>query len=393
MQKLMLEKITDAVSSKKNIFDDWYYSKLNSAMPCLYSSVDIRFSGQKLVPVDTNLFPAGFNNLLKKNFARASEEIARYIKHFFPKTRKILLIGENHTRNRFYLDSLKTLETLITKANYEVKLGSLESTILQNHQKIIDIYPIFKEQGFIQVENFIPDLIILNNDLSSNMPIILENSKQKIIPHPNNGWFNRRKSNHFKIYNNLLEELEKEINLPTYFIKSEFDVCNDIDFKLMRGIDILASKVETLLQKIYQKYQEYEIKQQPYVVIKSDYGTYGMGVMIAKSGDDVLRLNKKQRTQMHITKSNIVNQRVIIQEGISTIDKVNNNIAEPLLYFINHQQIDFFYRSHKHKDQFSNLNSVGMEIINGYQPLDKNYLYCCNMVGRLATLAASLELR
>jgi len=117
-----------------------------------------------------------------------------------------------------------------------------------------------------------------------------------------------------------------------------------------------------------------------------------MGIMMVNSGDDVLKLNKKLRKQMHVTKSNVINQQVILQEGIKTINKINEAIAEPLIYLIDHQQIEFLYRTHKAKNEFSNLNSVGMEVINKHKSTNQAYLYCCNMVAQLATLAASLEL-
>ena len=38
---------------------------------------------------------------------------------------RILLIPENHTRNQFYLKNVAVLSSLITKAGFEVVLGSL----------------------------------------------------------------------------------------------------------------------------------------------------------------------------------------------------------------------------------------------------------------------------
>ena len=54
---------------------------------------------------------------------------------------------------------------------------------------------------------------------------------------------------------------------------------------------------QKILKKIQDKYDQHQIKHAPYVVIKADAGTYGMGIMIAKSPEDVLSLNRKKRNK------------------------------------------------------------------------------------------------
>ena len=41
----------------------WFRLEWMEHTPPFYSSVDVRNAGFKLAPVDTNLFPGGFNNL------------------------------------------------------------------------------------------------------------------------------------------------------------------------------------------------------------------------------------------------------------------------------------------------------------------------------------------
>ena len=41
----------------------WLRSEWHKTPPPFYCSVDLRNAGFKLAPIDTNLFPAGFNNL------------------------------------------------------------------------------------------------------------------------------------------------------------------------------------------------------------------------------------------------------------------------------------------------------------------------------------------
>ena len=47
--------------------ESWFRKQWIKYPAPFYSSIDIRNSGFKIAPVDTNLFPAGFNNL-DKNF-------------------------------------------------------------------------------------------------------------------------------------------------------------------------------------------------------------------------------------------------------------------------------------------------------------------------------------
>lgn len=376
----MLNEINRILLNKEKVIEDWYQSKLLSVNPCFYASIDLRFSGQKLAPVDTNLFPAGFNNISSNAIQHASILAKNHLEKLgYHENDKILLIGESHDRNQHYQNNLKAIEIILKNAGYIVKIGYLDNS-----------YSI--QEGLLQANNFTPNLIILNNDLSIEFPQIFDSIKQKIIPHPDNGWFKRRKSNHFSIYNQLMYELENLVDLPSYFFTTEFDVCNDINFKTRTGMENLATKVESLLEIIKNKYKKLGINQEPYVVVKSDYGTYGMGVMIIKSAQEIISMNKKTRNQMHTTKSSVLNNQVIIQEGIKTIDKINNVSAEPMLYMVNNELVEFMYRINDNKDEFSNLNSKGMNIsINSKSANYDDYYICCNFVAKIACLAASLE--
>jgi hypothetical protein len=53
------------------------------------------------------------------------------------------------------------------------------------------------------------------------------------------------------------------------------------------------------------KYREHGIDDKPYVVVKADAGTYGMGVMTVKDASEVIGLNRKQRNKMSVVKEGI----------------------------------------------------------------------------------------
>jgi glutamate--cysteine ligase len=80
--------------------------------------VDLRNAGFKLAPVDTNLFPAGFNNLNPAFLPLCIQAVQAAIEHVCPAAARVLIIPESHTRNPFYLESLATLQDIISKAGF-----------------------------------------------------------------------------------------------------------------------------------------------------------------------------------------------------------------------------------------------------------------------------------
>lgn len=116
--------------------------------------------------------------------------------------------------------------------------------------------------------------------------------------------------------------------------------------------------------KIRKKYDEYNIKQEPYVFVKADSGTFGMGIMTARSGEEIYEINKKIRNKMSHIKEGVENTNLIIQEGVPSIDVSDNHPAEPVIYFMNGKSIGCFMRYNETKDNLSNLNSHGMKFGN-----------------------------
>src|SRR5512139_2219074 len=90
-----------------------------------YASVDLRNAGFKLAPVDTNLFPGGFNNLNPDFLPLCVHETMSAIQKLCPDAQKFVLVPENHTRNLFYLQNVATLKRILEGAGLAVRVGSL----------------------------------------------------------------------------------------------------------------------------------------------------------------------------------------------------------------------------------------------------------------------------
>ena len=158
----------------------WFRLEWMEHTPPFYTSVDIRNAGFKLAPVDTNLFPGGWNNLTPEMLPLAVQAAMAAIEKICPEARNLLIIPENHTRNTFYWANLAQLVRIFTMAGLHVRIGSI-SPELQKAQRItvpggdeITIEPAIRSKRRLGLKHFDPCTILLNNDLSAGVPGILE---------------------------------------------------------------------------------------------------------------------------------------------------------------------------------------------------------------------------
>ncbi len=378
-----------------------------------YTSVDLRNAGFKLAPVDTNLFPAGFNNLNPAFLPLCIQAVQAAIERLCPEAAQILLIPENHDRNKFYLESLATLHEIISRAGFTVRIGSMNPELEQNREISLDsgrkivLEPLVRIGNKVGVKDFTPCLVLLNNDLTSGVPKIFENLEQVITPPPNLGWKHRSKSNHFKHYQQVANEFAKIIDIDPWFIDPLFRNCGEIDFKKREGENCVAKNVGKLLVNIEKKYKEYNIEQKPFVIVKADAGTYGMGIMTVHDPAEVTALNRKQRNKMASAKEGVDVSKVILQEGVYTNEtwQEPDSVAEPVVYMIDHYVVGGFYRVNTKRGDNENLNAPGMQ----FEPLafvepcnnpnkdmspdaEPNRFYAYGVIARLAQLAAIREI-
>lgn len=345
----------------------WFNACWLKFPPPLTSSVDLRNAHFKISVVDTNLFPAGYNNLNPHSFTFCIDALKTTMHQYHPHCKKILLLAENHTRNTHYYQSIAILAEFFAKAGFEVKISQLieenqaKSVLLQEGNELI-LSPLTKHQNRLYVADFNPCLIVLNNDLSSGIPAFLEGIQQNIEPSPQLGWVTRHKTTHFNYYREVCEELAELIELDPWQICPLYMDCPDVNFMEREGFDALEEKTASLLNAIQKKYDEYGILEKPFVVVKADAGTYGMAVMTIQDPSEYQMLNRKQRMNMATSKGSKVVNQVILQEGIPTIERLGPEhlTAEPVVYMLGQYVIGGFYRVHPERNAKENLNSPGM---------------------------------
>ena len=393
----------------------WFRLEWQEHTPPFYCSVDLRNAGFKLAPVDTNLFPGAFNNLSPEMLPLAVQAAMAAIEKYCPDAKNLLLVPDQNTRNSFYLQNVARLIQIFRQTGLHVRLGSLSDDIkeptpieLPDGSTLV-LEPMVRSQNGrrLGLKNFDPCTILLNNDLSAGIPSILENlTEQNLLPPLHAGWAMRRKSSHFSAYDEAVKKFAKLIDVDPWMLNPYFGKCSAVNFQEDAGLEQLATTVDQVLAKMRKKYKEYGIKEAPYVAVKADAGTYGMGIMTIRDASELKDMNRKQRSRLLVGKEGLEVTDLIVQEGVPTFEHINESVAEPVVYMIDRYVVGGFYRVHADRGVDENLNAPGAH----YVPLAfaqqhalpdpkakpgtaaPNRFYMYGVVARLALLAASLEM-
>ena len=391
----------------------WFRLEWMEHTPPIYTSVDLRNAGFKLAPVDTNLYPGGWNNLTTEMLPLAVQAAMAAIEKICPEAKNLLLIPENHTRNTFYLSNVVQLQRIFTQAGLNVRLGTLNPEITEPTEVALPdgesvlLEPLVRTKNRLGLKNFDPCTILVNNDLSAGTPEVLKHlNEQFLLPPLHAGWSIRRKSTHFEAYEEVAKRFAKMLGMDPWLINPLFERCGDVNFADGTGMDCLRTHTESLLNRIKRKYKDYGINEKPFVVVKADNGTYGMGIMTVRDVADLDALNRKARNKMNVIKDGQTVNDVIIQEGVLTHEHINATVAEPVVYMLDRYVVGGFYRVHADRGVDENLNAPGASFVPlafeqgaqlpqpgakpGASPPNRFYMY--GVIARPAMLAASYEL-
>ena len=391
----------------------WFRLEWMEHTPPFYTAVDVRNAGFKLAPVGTNLFPGGFNNLTPEMLPLAVQAAMAAIEKICPEAKNLLLIPELNTRNTFYLSNVARLMQIFHMAGLNVRLGTLDATVKKPTPvelpdgTALTLEPLVRTRGRLGLKDFDPCTILLNNDLSAGVPKVLENlHEQYLLPPLHAGWGVRRKTKHFAAYEEIAKKFAKLLGMDPWLINPMFAHCGEVNFSNDSGAECLQTNAEMLLGKIKRKYKEYGIQEKPFVIVKADAGTYGMGIMTVRDPKDLADLNRKSRNKMSVIKDGQEVSEVMLQEGVPTYERVNDAVAEPVVYMIDRYVVGGFYRVNAERGIDENLNSPGASFVPlafaesnqlpkpGVKPgaSAPNRFYMYGVVARLAMVAASYEL-
>ncbi len=391
----------------------WFRLEWMEHTPPFYTSVDLRNAGFKLAPVDTNLFPGGFNNLTPEMLPLAVQAAMAAIEKICPEAKNLLLIPEKHTRNVHYLANVARLLQIFHRAGMNVRLGTLDDAITAPTPieladgTTITLEPLVRSRGRLGLKDFDPCTILLNNDLSAGIPKVLEGlHEQYLLPPLHAGWAVRRKTQHFAAYEEAAKKFAKLLGMDPWLINPLFAGCGEVNFSDGTGAECLISQADALLTKVRRKYKEYGISDKPFLIVKADAGTYGMGIMTVRDPKELGDLNRRARNKMSVIKDGQEVTEVILQEGVPTCELINGASAEPVVYMIDRYVVGGFYRANAERGIDENLNSPGSNFVPlrfadsnplprpgvppGQSPPNRFYMY--GVIARLAMVAASYEL-
>lgn len=379
-------------------------------MPNIYSSCDIRHSGFKVSVVDTNLFPAGFNNLCRSFSRQTSEAFSKYLDALETPSKKVMIYPEGHTRNKFYLLNLAHLMDLIRNTGRHVGIAHEGEFIGEGLSLNLESGPLYFHKLIRRGDSVFygedkPDLILLNNDLSLGLPDILNNLSQPVIPSLKMGWYNRRKNTHFQILDSLLGDFATTFNFDPWLVSPLTDYADDIDLGNPDRVITLSNKIDGMLEKIAAKYKAYGINETPYVYIKNNAGTYGMGMLPLFSGEELLSLSRRRKNKLLSSRGKNEVKSFLLMEGIPTTDFYSGYPIEPVIYVVGGQDVGGFFRIHESKNELESLNAPGMTfsclcLHKLDEPHEEYFLEChkkkdvvilSRLLAKVASLATAIE--
>ena len=405
-----INELEQRVLDSTPAIERWFRLEWMEHTPPFYSAVDIRNAGFKLAPVDTNLYPGGWNNLTPQMLPLAVQAAQAAIEKICPEARNLLVIPENHSRNTFYLANVAQLVRIFHMAGLNVRVGSIDPAIKSPkkielpHGESVCLEPVVRGKRRLGLKHFDPCTILVNNYLSAGAPGILEDlHEQYLLPPLHAGWSVRRKSNHFHSYEELSKRFGKLLGIDPWLITPMYAKAGEVNFANGNGVDVLTSHVDALLTKVRRKYKEYGINEKPFVVVKADNGPHGMGVMTVREVADLESIVQRFRNGSDTEQGS---GEVIVQEGVLTNERVHNGVAEPVVYMMDRYVVGGFYRVHAQRNPDENLDMPGASFVplafsesaHLPQPGAKpgasapNRFYMYGVIGRLAMVAASYEL-
>jgi glutamate--cysteine ligase len=252
----------------------------------------------------------------------------------------------------------------------------------------------------VGLKDFDPCTILLNHDLAGGVPASLQSlHEQYLLPPLHAGWTVRRRSRHFHAYEEVAKKFAKLLGMDPWLLNPMVAPVGALDLASRSGHDALQSQADALLQKVRRKYKEYGITEKAFVVVRADHGHAdggGVSVRDAKDLADVAGRLGGDGGPVDL----------IVQEGVPTIERLDDAPAEPVVMLIDRYVVGGGYLVHDGRGADEPLHGPGARTVplafadSGTLPRlgerpgasAPNRFYMYGVVARLAMLAAAYEL-
>ena len=357
-----LEDALFSLFEKKDEIQHWLSEKRETIPLPIYGSFDVRDAGWKAVVVDSNAFPAGFNNLDPKDHLELSFRMKEWFENLDIPPKRILLWPEAHTRNPGYLENVSLLKSLIDRTGIEVLVGTdlLNSQTISTPEGDLSYIDVDVTDEMVLADGKSVDMIFLNSDLSDGP---LNVSGVNVVPPNHMGWHSRSKCRHFEHVSDLVHEVGDLVGIDPWLIGPWGFISRGRCLEDLTCRERLAGEIDEGLEFISQKYKEHGIDSQPSLFIKNDKGTYGLGILRIQSPDEVLNLSKRKMNRLTYAKGGKDAEDFLLQEAVPTFLKSNDSVIEPVGYGVNGEVISWFYRSNDKHGFLDNLNTPSTKFI------------------------------
>ena len=397
---MLIEELEKSIENKRGEISSWIDSHCEKVMVPLYSSVDLRFSGHKIAPIDTNVFPAGFNNLSAGFRKNAGKLFREYLFSRYPSAKKILLVPELNTKNAYYWENIWVIKSVLEDEGYEVRVGIANEEFRRESAsfssasgQIIEARRVFQEESSAMIDGFVPDIVMINNDFSEKCPKTLHNLRQPVLPPIEIGWHARKKDVHFEFYNRLCGELADILEVDPWVMSVETALESGVDFDFPEDRERVSTRAAEILSIVKSEYSKRNIDHEPSLFVKSNSGTYGMAVASVSDPQSIVEMNSRDRKRMRVSKGGMPVRDVVIQEGVPTSLRVGDGlVGEPVLYLVQSRVAGMFYRVNSLRGELENLNSKGMEFLPCEASLPNGIPPVFDLVSKVATIAAGYEI-
>ena len=373
----------------------WFHERAKGLAFPVYASFDIRDSGEKIAPVDANLFPAGFNNICPMDQDSAGEIVRQYVNRHYHKPKKLALLCEEHTSNIYYWENIRALLRIFGEAGYSVQACVPQDlpgpmNVATASGASVTVHSAVNRDGEVWIGDQKMDLVICNNDFSNGYEEWSRGLKTSFNPPKELGWYRRKKFSFFQQYNSLVGEFADLIGVEAKSLQVETEAFSPFDANDPDSRAELAKRVDEFLKRTGA----------PFCFVKNNSGTYGLAVMQVYSGAEIQDWNTKVRKKMRAAKGGRDVTEVIIQEGIATrFREPDGGSAEPCIYTVGDGLVGGFLRSHAEKGPDESLNSPGavykrlcvsdLQVKIADCPMENVY----GWISRLGVLAIALEAR
>jgi glutamate--cysteine ligase len=294
-------------------------------------------------------------------------------------------------------------------AGLNVCLGSINPEVKNStvvalpSGETLTLEPVLRSTYRLGAKYFDPCTILLNHDLQTGVPGILEDlHEQYLLPPLHAASSVRLKSTYLRCYEEVVKRFGKLIGVDAWLMNPMWETLPHVNVDIATDQGRLREAVDALLAKVRKRYKEYGIKEKAFVVLKADNHDRSFRAVALRDTSTLDAVWERLRAAQALASGEPLT--LVLQEGVHTNERVNDAVAEPVVYLMDRYVVGGFYRVQPTQEatatdpQASFVPLAFAESTHLPQPgvapgaSAPNRFYMYGVIARLAMLAAAYEL-